>query len=36
MLKFSVPRPHVQGSRLDRDMHGAQWALLIEEIDLAD
>ncbi len=36
VLKFSVPRPHVQGSRLDRDMHGAQWALLIEEIDLAD
>lgn len=36
VIKFSLPRPHVQGSRLDRDMHGAQWALLLDDIQLAD
>ncbi|MEP1209452.1 MAG: DUF4387 family protein [Rhizobiaceae bacterium] len=34
VVKFSIPRPHIQGSRLDRDMHGAQWALLIEALDI--
>ena len=34
VIKISLPRPHVQGSRLDRDMHGAQWAILLEEFDL--
>ena len=34
VIKFSLPRPHVQGSRLDRDMHGAQWAILLEELEL--
>ena len=34
VVKFSLPRPHIQGSRLDRDMHGAQWGLLIAEIEL--
>jgi len=34
VIKFSIPRPVVQGHRLDRDMHGAQWALLIGEIVL--
>jgi len=34
VIKFSLPRPVVQGHRLDRDMHGAQWALLIGEIVL--
>lgn len=36
VIKFSLPRPHVQGSRLDRDMHGAQWALLLGDIELPD
>ena len=31
VLKFSFPRPVVQGHRLDRDMHGAQWAVLLAE-----
>jgi len=31
VVKFSFPRPVVQGTRLDRDMHGAQWAILLEE-----
>ena len=35
VIKFSFPRPVVQGSRLDRDMHGAQWAVLLAELDLA-
>ena len=34
VVKFSIPRPHIQGSRLDRDMHGAQWALLVEAIEI--
>lgn len=31
VVKFSLPRPVVQGSRFDRDMHGAQWAVLLAE-----
>ena len=34
VVKFSLPRPVVQGSRADRDMHGAQWAALLEELPL--
>ena len=34
VIKFSLPRPQVQGSRLDRDMHGAQWAILLEELEI--
>lgn len=36
VVKFSFPRPVVQGKRLDRDMHGAQWAILLEEYILPD
>lgn len=36
VLKFSMPRPTIQGSRHDRDMHGAQWACLLQELDVAD
>ncbi len=31
VIKFSIPRPVVQGSAQDRDMHGAQWAHLLDE-----
>jgi len=31
VIKFSFPRPVVQGARTDRDMHGAQWAVLLAE-----
>ncbi|OYX44610.1 MAG: hypothetical protein B7Z02_04700 [Rhodobacterales bacterium 32-67-9] len=31
VVKFSLPRPAVQGTRADRDMHGAAWAVLLEE-----
>ncbi|MCB2136989.1 MAG: DUF4387 family protein, partial [Rhodobacteraceae bacterium] len=34
VVKFSFPRPVVQGSREDRDMHGAAWAVLLEELEV--
>lgn len=34
VVKFSLPRPMIQGSREDRDMHGAGWAVLLEEAAL--
>lgn len=34
VVKFSLPRPEVQGSIWDRDMHGASWAALLSEVDL--
>lgn len=34
VIKFSLPRPVVQGSAADRDMHGAQYAALLEEMTI--
>jgi hypothetical protein len=34
VVKFSLPRPIVQGCREDHDMHGAQFATLLEELEL--
>ena len=34
VIKFSLPRPTIQGSRFDRDMHGAQWAVLLSEMNI--
>ena len=34
VVKFSFPRPIVQGTRYDRDMHGASFANLIAELDV--
>lgn len=34
VIKFSLPRPVVQGHRTDRDMHGAQWAVLVAEMSV--
>jgi hypothetical protein len=34
VVKFSLPRPVVQGGRHDRDMHGAQLATLLEELEI--
>ena len=34
VVKFSLPRPAVQGSVKDRDMHGASWAALLHEFDI--
>lgn len=34
VIKISVPRPTIQGTRDDRDMHGAQWANILAEMDM--
>lgn len=34
VVKISLPRPAVQGTRADRDMHGAAWAVLVEEMEI--
>lgn len=34
VIKFSLPRPITQGHYKDRDMHGAQWAVLLQELVL--
>lgn len=34
VIKFSLPRPVIQGDITDRDMHGAGWAPLIAELVL--
>ncbi len=34
VVKFSLPRPETQGTRFDRDMHGAGWAVLLAELEV--
>lgn len=34
VVKFSLPRPSVQGARQDRDIHGASWAALLAETEV--
>lgn len=34
VIKVSIPRPVVQGAAADRDMHGAQWAHILAEMEL--
>ena len=34
VVKFSVPRPQIQGTRADRDMHGASFAALLAEMEI--
>ncbi len=34
VIKFSFPRPVVQGSRADRDMHGAAAAVLLAQMQI--
>lgn len=34
VIKFSFPRPAVQGSLADRDMHGAGWAATLSELEI--
>ena len=36
VIKFSLRRPVVQGSADDRDMHGAQWAVLVAALPVDD
>lgn len=34
VVKISLPRPQVQGTGADRDMHGASFANLLAELEL--
>lgn len=34
VVKFSLPRPDIQGAVTDRDMHGASWAALLGELEV--
>ncbi|SOH95155.1 protein of unknown function [Monaibacterium marinum] len=34
VVKFSAPRPAIQGTRADRDMHGASFAVLIASLTI--
>ncbi|MEM6386003.1 MAG: DUF4387 family protein [Pseudomonadota bacterium] len=34
VIKISLPRPVIQGHAHDRDMHGAGWASVIEELEI--
>ena len=34
VIKFSLPRPTVQGSPQDRDMHGASYSALLENLKI--
>ncbi len=34
VVKFSLPRPAIQGTISDRDMHGASFAVLLSELTL--
>ncbi len=35
VIKFSLPRPAVQGTQGDRDMHGAAFACLLHDLDIS-
>ncbi|WP_368184661.1 DUF4387 family protein [Aestuariibius sp. HNIBRBA575] len=34
IVKFSLPRPEIQGIRLDRDMHGASFAQILTTLEI--
>ncbi len=34
VVKLSLPRPAIQGTVLDRDMHGAAWGPLVAELQI--
>ncbi len=34
VVKLSLPRPEVQGTRGDRDMHGASYACILSDIEV--
>lgn len=35
VIKFSFPRPRIQGKVNDTDMHGASYAVLLEELEIS-
>lgn len=34
VVKFSLPRPEIQGVQADRDMHGASFAILLYDLTI--
>ena len=32
IIKISIPRPEIQGSSFDRDLHGASFGIILEEL----
>lgn len=34
VVKFSLPRPAIQGVSADRDMHGASFAILLYDLEI--
>lgn len=36
VVKFSLPRPAIQGAAEDRDMHGASYAALLGELEIGE
>lgn len=34
VVKFSLPRPRIQGTVADRDMHGAGWAVILDGLQV--
>lgn len=34
VVKFSLPRPQIQGTRFDRDMHGAALGALMADLEV--
>ena len=34
VIKISIPRPKIQGTAADTDMHGASFAVLLEEMEM--
>ncbi|MBT53707.1 MAG: hypothetical protein CMF72_09960 [Mameliella sp.] len=34
VVKFSLPRPEIQGTIFDRDMHGASFAQILGDLDV--
>lgn len=34
IIKITIPRPKIQGSAFDRDLHGASFGIILEELVL--
>ena len=34
ILKITIPRPNIQGSSKDRDLHGASFGIILEELKI--
>ena len=34
IVKITIPRPNIQGSSKDRDLHGASFGIILEELKI--